>query len=108
MKISRVEVFKNITWLGGTLVIAGALRYFIQETMQPISKWLLLSGAILFVLGLGGNFGAVLAFFRRRGTKLGTNTAVLTLAVVAILALVNFLAARHSKRFEIHQGQNRH
>ncbi len=101
MKISRVEVFKNIAWLGGTLVIAGTLRYFIQETMQPISKWLLIGGAVLFVLGVGGNFAAVLAFFRRRGTKLGTNTAVLTLAVVAILGLVNFLAARHSKRFDL-------
>ncbi len=101
MKISRVEVFKNIAWLGGTLVIAGTLRYFIQETMQPISKWLLIGGAVMFVLGVGGNFAAVLTFFRRRGTKLGTNTAVLTLAVVAILGLVNFLAARHSKRFDL-------
>ncbi len=101
MKISRHEVFKNIAWLGGTLLIAGTLRYLIQETWQPISKWLLISGAILFVLGVGGNFDAVLAFFRRRGTKLGTNTAVLALAVLAILGLVNFLAARHSKRFDL-------
>lgn len=101
MKISRHEVFKNVAWLGGTLLIAGTLRYFIQETMQPISRWLLIGGAILFVLGVGGNFDSVLAFFRRRGTKLGTNTAVLTLAVLAILGLVNFLAARHSKRFDL-------
>ncbi|MCL5286879.1 MAG: GldG family protein [Acidobacteria bacterium] len=101
MKISRGEVFKNIAWLGGTLVIAGTLRYLIQETWQPVSKWLLISGAILFVLGIGGNFDGVLAFFRRRGTKLGTNTAVLSLAVLAILALVNFLGARHNKRFDL-------
>lgn len=101
MKISRHEVFKNVAWLGGTLLIAGTLRTFIQETMQPISRWLLIGGGVLFVLGVGGNFAAVLAFFRRRGTKLGANTAVLTLAVLAILGLVNFLAARHSKRFDL-------
>ena len=36
MNISRQEIFKNIAWLGGTLLIAGTLRYFIQETMQPV------------------------------------------------------------------------
>jgi ABC-type uncharacterized transport system involved in gliding motility auxiliary subunit len=101
MTINRNEIFKNVAWLGGTLVIAGTLRYFIQETMQPMSKWLLIGGAALFAIGVGGNFAAVLEFFRRRGTKLGANTAVLTLAVLAILSLVNFLAARHSKRFDL-------
>jgi ABC-type uncharacterized transport system involved in gliding motility auxiliary subunit len=101
MKISRHEVFKNVAWLGGTLVVAGLLRYSIQETLEKMSKVLLLAGGVLFVLGVGVNFRSVLAFFRRRGTKLGANTAVLTLAVVAILGLVNFLGARHSKRFDL-------
>ena len=38
MSISRHEIFKNVAWLGGTLHIAGTLRYLIQETMQPASK----------------------------------------------------------------------
>ncbi|MBI3662700.1 MAG: GldG family protein [Acidobacteria bacterium] len=101
MKISRHEVFKNVAWLGGTLLVAGTLRYLIQETLQTASRVMLIVGGALFVLGIGVNFGSVLAFFRRRGTRLGANTAVLTLAVLAILGLVNFLGARHSKRFDL-------
>ena len=101
MNISRGEIFKNITWLGGTLLLAGTLRYFVQETLQPASKWMLIGGTALFAIGIGGNYQAVLAFFRRRGTKLGTNTLILTAAVLAILAILNFLGARHSKRFDL-------
>ncbi len=101
MNFSRNEIFKNVAWLGGTLLIAGTLRYFIRETMEPYTKWMWIGGAALFAIGIGGNYQAILAFFRRRGTKLGTNTLVLTAAVLAILVLVNFLAARHGKRFDL-------
>jgi ABC-type uncharacterized transport system involved in gliding motility auxiliary subunit len=101
MSISRQEIFKNVAWLGGTLLLAGTLRYLIQETLQPASKWMLIGGAALFAIGIGGSYQAIVAFFRKRGTKLGTNTLVLTTAVLAILVLVNFLSARHSKRFDL-------
>ncbi len=101
MKISRHEVFKNVAWLGGTLLLAGLLRYSIQEMLGTMTKVLLIAGGALFVIGMGVNFQSVLAFFSRRGTKLGTNTAVLTMGVLAILGLVNFLGMRHSKRFDL-------
>jgi ABC-type uncharacterized transport system involved in gliding motility auxiliary subunit len=101
MKFNRQEIFKNVAWLGVTLLIAGGLRFAIQETLGDVTRWLLIAGAVLLAIGVAVNFAAVLGFFGRRGTKLGTNTAVLALAVLGILVAANVLAARHVKRFDL-------
>lgn len=101
MKITRAEVFKNIAWLGGTVTLAGGLRYAIQETLTEPSKWMLVGGGAVLLVGLVGCYREVLAFLGRRGTRLGANTALLTVSILAILAVANVLAARHPKRFDL-------
>jgi len=101
MKIDRQEIFKTVGYLGLGLLIAGYLRYSIQETLGTFNKALLISGAVLLVVGLVLNFRALRDYFRRRSARLGANTAVMTVAVVAILALCNFLGYRHHKRVDV-------
>jgi ABC-type uncharacterized transport system involved in gliding motility auxiliary subunit len=101
VKFDRQEVFRTLGSLGTAMLVAGYLRYSIQETLQPFSKILLIAGGILLVASLVFNYRLILAFFTKRSSKLGTNTAVLGLAVLAILGLINFLGYRHHKRFDL-------
>jgi len=105
VKFSRHDAFKNLAWLGATLLAAGAARYVIQETLQPLSKGFLIAGAILFVAGCAGNFRSMMEFAARRGTKLTANTFVLAVSVLAILAVINVLSARHIKRWDLTEDQ---
>ncbi|HZS03271.1 MAG TPA: Gldg family protein [Blastocatellia bacterium] len=101
MKADKQEIIKYAGWLGVALLAGGYLRYVVREEMGTFDKSLLIAGAVLVVLSLALNFRAVTGVFGRRSTKLGTNTAVLTVAVIAILAVINYLGYRHHKRLDL-------
>src|SRR5581483_4985732 len=48
---------------------------------------------------------AVKAFSTRRATRLGANSVLIVLLVAGILVIVNFLAARHSTRWDFSETQ---
>ena len=101
MRFNRGEIFNTLGYVGGALLLAGYLRYSIQETLSLASKILLIGGGVLVVVSLAVNFRAVIGFFSKRSARLGTNTAVMTAAVLVILGLANFLGYRHHKRFDL-------
>src|SRR5262249_61380494 len=49
---------------------------------------------------------SIKAFSSRRSTRLGANSLLMVLFFIAILAIVNFLAARHSVRWDFSENQN--
>ncbi len=92
--------------LGIVLAVAGAIAY----TLRPDQLWavtiaesLALLCLILFVVL---HFDTVKAFSGRRATKMGTNSLLMVVLFVAIVAIVNFLAARHSLRWDWSENQN--
>src|ERR1051326_4089864 len=101
MQINRQELFKTTGYLGVALLVAGYLRYSVLETLDTISKSLLIAGGVLTLAGLVLNFRAIRNSFGRRSTRLGTNMAGITGAAVGILALLNFLGYRHHKRVDV-------
>ncbi|MFN7949929.1 MAG: Gldg family protein [Blastocatellia bacterium] len=101
MKADKQEIIKYAGWLGVALLVGGYMRYLVREELGAFDKSLLIAGAVLIVLSLALNIRAVRDVFSRRSTRLGTNTAALTVAVLAILAVVNFLGYRHHKRFDL-------
>jgi len=101
MKINKQELFKFLGYLGLALLISGYFRYSVREIWTIWEKVMLISGGVLVVLSVIFNFGAIRAYFGQRSTKLGTNTLVVTAVVLAILAMLNFLGYRHSKRFDL-------
>jgi ABC-type uncharacterized transport system involved in gliding motility auxiliary subunit len=52
------------------------------------------------------HFETFKAFSTRRSTKLGLNSVLMVLLVTAILAIVNFLASRHSARWDLSETQH--
>jgi gliding motility-associatede transport system auxiliary component len=101
MKWDRNELGRFLASIGAALLIAGYLRYSIQSELQPMSKVLLIAGAVILLGGMGVGFEGVLSFFSKRSSKLGTNTTVLTLGVLIILIIANVLGYQHHKRFDL-------
>ena len=69
-----------------------------------LRPWLV-GAAALVLLHLILRGEDVVGVLRTRQTKYGTNTLVLSLAVLAILGGANYLVARHTERFDLTKGQ---
>ena len=101
MKINRQEAVKIITFLGPVLLIAGYIRYSVRETMDPLNILLSILGGLLTLGALVFNFSAIRQSSRSRSTKLGANTTIMSVAVLAIIGFGNFLGYRHHKRIDL-------
>ena len=101
MKLDRKELARFLWMMAAALLIAGYLRYTIQGELLRFSKTLLIGGGVVFVGALVVGFPYIIQYFSKRSSKLGTNTAILTLAVLAILVFLNFVGYRHHKRFDL-------
>src|SRR5580700_12292351 len=100
MKLDRKELARFLWVIAAALLIAGYLRYTIQGELLRFSKILLIGGGVVFVAALVVGFPYIMQYFSKRSSKLGTNTAILTVAVLAILVFLNFVGYRHHKRFD--------
>jgi ABC-type uncharacterized transport system involved in gliding motility auxiliary subunit len=101
MKLERNELARFLWTLAAALLIAGYLRYTIQGELLRFSKGLLIAGAVLTVAAIATGFPYILKFFSKRSSQMGTNTTILAIAVITILALANFVGFRHHKRFDL-------
>ena len=92
--------------LGIILAVAGMIAYSLGPDLLwavTIAESLALICLILFFLL---HFDAVKAFSGQRSTKMGMNSLLMVLFFSAILIIVNFLAARHSVRWDLSENQN--
>jgi ABC-type uncharacterized transport system involved in gliding motility auxiliary subunit len=92
--------------IGLALAVAGAITY----SLVPEKLWLvtLMEGSALLclILFFVVHFSGLKAFSTRRSTRMGANSLLMILLFVSILAVVNFLAARHSIRWDLSENQN--
>jgi ABC-type uncharacterized transport system involved in gliding motility auxiliary subunit len=101
MTINRKEIFKTMALLGPALLIAGYAMYSVWKTMGRLNLIVLIAGGVLTLAAIIFNFSAIRKASRSRSGRLGANTAVMSLAVLAIIGLVNFLGYRHHKRIDV-------
>jgi ABC-type uncharacterized transport system involved in gliding motility auxiliary subunit len=101
MKWDRNELARSLAAVGIACVVAGYLRYTIQNELLLTAETLLIGGGVLILAGAAIGFRALLGFFSKRSSQLGSNAIVLSIAVLAILVVLNFLSFRHSKRFDL-------
>src|SRR5246127_2678290 len=101
MKLDRKELARFLWMIAAALLIAGYLRYTIQGEFLRFSKILLIGGGGVFLAALVVGFPYIVQYFSKRSSRLGTNTAILTVAVLAILVFLNFVGFRHHKRFDL-------
>ncbi len=101
MKLDRDEIARFIATLGIAMLISSGIRYLIQGEFLTFSKGLLIAGAVAMVAALAIGYRGLIRYFSKRSAQQGSNTLVLSLAVLAILVVVNVIAYRHPKRFDL-------
>jgi ABC-type uncharacterized transport system involved in gliding motility auxiliary subunit len=101
MKWDREEIASFIGTIGVAMLVASGVRYSIQGELLTTSKVLLIAGGVFALAAIGLGFHAIVKAFSGRGAQQGTNTAILALAVIAILAVINFVGFRHHKTFDL-------
>jgi ABC-type uncharacterized transport system involved in gliding motility auxiliary subunit len=104
---STVAYQKYIKYLalpGLGLVTAGLLAGLLAG-WTPLPAGLLIAGLGLLIVGLGFSEYGRNRFWSQRSTEAGANALVSTLAVLAILGLVNFLAVRYTSRVDLTENQ---
>lgn len=92
--------------IGIALAIAGVIGY----SLAPDRLWLasLAEGLALLCLTVffAVHFETFKAFSTRRSTRMGANSLLMVLLFFGILTIVNFLASRHSVRWDFSENQN--
>lgn len=98
--------------IGSTIGIVGAALAaagFIVYGLAPGELWLVTlclgSALICLIAFFVTHFEAFKAFSARRSTHLGFNSVLMVLLLVGIVVIVNFLAARHSARWDLSETQ---
>jgi ABC-type uncharacterized transport system involved in gliding motility auxiliary subunit len=107
MKIDRQEIYRLAGFVGVAMTLAGLFRYLIMGVwisaglIGKLTPALLVIGVVLIAVSAVFNFGAIAGFFGGRQGKLGANTVILSVAVLALVVVANFLGYRHHKRFDL-------
>ncbi|MBS0164628.1 MAG: GldG family protein [Nitrospira sp.] len=92
--------------LGVLLGIGGMIAYSLRPDWLwavTISEGLALACLVSF---FALHFETVKAFSGRRSTKMGLNSFLMIILFTSILVIVNFLASRHSARWDLSENQN--
>ena len=91
--------------LGAVLGVGGMIAY----TLAPQALWIvtLVEGVALMCLTwfFVAHFETLKAFSVKRSTRLGANSILIVLLFLGILGIVNFLAARHSVRWDLSESR---
>ncbi|HTS11014.1 MAG TPA: GldG family protein [Candidatus Limnocylindrales bacterium] len=101
MQWTRQEWAEIALSIGTALLIAGYIRYSIQGELLRMSEGLLIGGGVVILAAAVLGFPNVRGFFSKRSSQLGTNTLILTAAVLAILVVANYLGHEYHKRFDM-------
>ena len=92
--------------IGVSLALAGLIGYH----LAPEQVWMVtaLEGAALIclVLFFVVHLETLKAVSARRATRMGAHSLLIVVLLVGILSIINFLAARHSVRWDLSENQN--
>jgi ABC-type uncharacterized transport system involved in gliding motility auxiliary subunit len=101
MKWTRSQWAEITLSLGAALLISAYVRYSIQGELLQLSEILLIGGGVLILASIVLGFPNIRDYFSKRSSQLGTNTTILTIGVLAILVVVNYLGHTYHKSFDM-------
>ncbi len=102
--VAKKKLWKYLFWLGPFLVAVGLTVGLVSEQWGLISLAFLIPGIV--IIGLWIIWQSYQTnWWKRRSTQAGTNALVATIAVLAILGLINFLGTRYHFRADLTETQ---
>ncbi|MBD2077806.1 Gldg family protein [Phormidium sp. FACHB-592] len=105
---TNLKYLKYLFWLGPMLVVAGAIAGIVAGSFSSIPLGLVIAGIVVIGLWLVQSTYAETtrpSFWSQRSTQVGANALITTLAVIAILGLINYLAANNVGRLDVTENQ---
>ena len=96
---------KFLLLLALSLLVAGLVVGVITNQWLILPTALIVIGIILGISSLIIGKKNKAKFWQTRATEAGINTIVATISVLVIVALINFMAIRHSVRFDLTENQ---
>jgi ABC-type uncharacterized transport system involved in gliding motility auxiliary subunit len=93
-----------VGWLGTVLVFAAVAVRFIHPAWIQYAQWAAIAGLVCVLAYTLSQWREIARSFQHRQTRFGTMTAVSVVAVLGILAIVNYLATQQSKRWDLTAG----
>jgi ABC-type uncharacterized transport system involved in gliding motility, auxiliary component len=95
------RVLGLLGWLGVALVFAAVAIRFMRPEWQQWYNGLALAGLACTLLYILSQWREVARSFSGRQARLGSLAAASVVVVLVILAAINYLAARHNKRWDL-------
>ena len=102
---SALGSVETLAYLGLVALIGGYLYYNVYSLWDWKAQVAIYSGAVLLLLYSVLNLSKIRAAFASRTGRHGTAAGVTLILVIGILALLNFLNFRHSKRIDLTENQ---
>lgn len=102
--VAKKKLWKYLFWLGPFLIAVGLTVGLVSEQWGLITLVFLIAGIVISGLGIIWQSYQT-NWWKRRSTQAGTNALVATLAVLAILGLINFLGTRYHLRADLTEAQ---
>ncbi|MEL4896928.1 GldG family protein [Crocosphaera sp. Alani8] len=105
-KISNYKIiFKYLFIPGLILTFAGLVPIVITQNQTVLYLTLVILGGIFLFIWLIYLLVTGRSFWQKRSTQTGTNAFIATVSLLAILALINFIAVRYSPRIDLTETQ---
>ncbi|KYC35129.1 ABC transporter [Scytonema hofmannii PCC 7110] len=98
--IAKKKIWKYLVWVGLFLIAAGVTAGLVSENWGLIPLVLIIAGTVVIGLWLIWQ-NQQNNWWGKRSTQASTNALFATLAVLAILGLVNFLGTRYNWRTDL-------
>ncbi|MEH2066405.1 MAG: Gldg family protein [Nostoc sp.] len=102
--VAKKKLWKYLFWLGPFLITVGLTVGLVSEQWGLIPLAFIITGIVISGLGIIWQSYET-NWWKRRSTQAGTNALVATLAVLAILGLINFLGTRYHLRADLTETQ---
>ncbi|MEH1828752.1 MAG: Gldg family protein [Nostoc sp.] len=102
--VAKKKLWKYLFWLGPFLITVGLTVGLVSEQWGLIPLVFIITGIVISGLGIIWQSYQT-NWWNRRSTQAGTNALVVTLAILAILGLINFLGTRYHLRADLTESQ---
>jgi ABC-type uncharacterized transport system involved in gliding motility auxiliary subunit len=95
------KLLQKLDTVGLLLLIAAVLYYSVNNIWDKWALSLAILGGVSIVVGLIANYKQIMLTLGKRSTKYFTNYVVSVALVLGLVAGLNFVGQRHSKRFDL-------
>jgi len=99
------RLLNTLGWLGTALVVAAVAVRVLQPANTEVWRGLAIAGLVCVLLYLASQWREIGRTFSRRQARYGALTGLSVLLVLAILAGINYLSARHNTRWDLTANQ---